>query len=126
MARPLSNDLRKRIVNAVEGGMSCNAAAKKYDTAVSVAVKLLQRWKTTGSYEAKPSGGYRGHKLSAHADVVKKLLEEKPDITLLEMQARLQAFKIKVSKSAIDRFLIHLGHSYKKNGTRRRAGTRGR
>ena len=31
MAKPLSNDIRERIVRAVEGGMSRNAAAQKYD-----------------------------------------------------------------------------------------------
>ena len=79
MTRPLSNDLRERIIGAVEGGMSCNAAAKVYDVAVSAVIKLVQRWKATGSFEAKPMGGYRGHKLSEHTELVQRLVKEKPD-----------------------------------------------
>jgi transposase len=118
MPAPLSNDLRKRLVKAVDDGMSRNAAAAKFDVSISAVVKLIQHWKVTGSYEPKPSGGYRGHKLTEHRGSVEKMLKEKPDITLGEMKKKLEAVKIYVSTSAIDRFLNHLGHSYKKNGTR--------
>lgn len=120
MTHPLSNDLRKRIVKAVEGGMSCNATAKVYDVAVSAVVKLMQRWRETGSYEAKPMGGYRGHKLSEHTELVQQLVKAKPDITLAELRARLKAHKITVGQTSIYRFLNHLGLSYKKNSTRQR------
>ncbi len=121
MTRPLSNDLRKRIVGAVEGGMSCNAAAKVYDVAVSAVVKLMQRWRETGSYEAKAMGGYRGHKLSEHTELVQQFVKAKPDITLAERRAKLKTHKIIVGQTSIYRFLNHLGLSYKKNGTRQRA-----
>ena len=114
MARPLSNDLRERIVHAVEGGMSRNAVAKIYDVAVSAVVKLMQRWQETGSFEAKPMGGYRGHKLSEHTELVQQLVKAKPDITLAELRAQLKARKIKVGQTSIFRFLNHLGLSYKK------------
>lgn len=120
MARPLSNDLRKRIVGAVDGGMSCNATAKVYDVAISAVVKLMQRWRETGSFEAKTMGGYRGHKLSEHTELVQQLVKAKPDITLAELGAKLKAHKIKVGQTSIHRFLNHLGLSYKKNGTRQR------
>jgi transposase len=120
MPRPLSDDLRKRIVHGVDGGQSCNATAKRFDVSISAVVKLVQRWKATGSYLPQRMGGHRKHLLAEHADKVGRLLAEKPDITVAEMQARLAAIKIKVSQSAITRFLIHLGHSYKKNRTRQR------
>jgi transposase len=121
MTRPLSNDLRERIIGAVEAGMSCNAAAKVYDVAISTVIKLVQRWKTTGSFEAKPMGGYRGHKLSKHTELVQGLIKEKPDITLAELRAKLKAHKIKVGQTSIFRFLKHLNLSYKKNRSRQRA-----
>lgn len=120
MPRPLSNDLRERIVRVVDSGMSRNATARKYDVSISAVVKLIQRWKATGSYLPERVGGQRKHLLAAHTDKVNRLLTEKPDITVAEMQARLAAIKIKVSQSAITRFLIHLGHSYKKNRSRQR------
>jgi transposase len=112
MPRPLSNDLRERIVRAVDGGPSRNATARKLDFSVSAMVKLSQQWKTTGSYLPKRVGGQRKHLLAGHGDKVNRLLSEKPDITVTEMQARLLAVRIKASQSAITRFLIHLGHSY--------------
>ena len=120
MTRPLSNDLRERIIRAVDGGMSCNAAAKVYDVAISTVIKLVQRWKTTGSFEAKPMGGYRGHKLSEHTELVQRLVKEKPDVTLAELRAKLKAHKIKVGQTSIFRFLKHLNLSYKKNRSRQR------
>jgi transposase len=100
--------------------MSCNAAAGVYDVAISTVIKLMQRWKDTGSYEAKPMGGYRGHKLSEHKDLVQRLIKEKPDITLAELRARLKAHKIKVGQTSVFRFLKYLNLSYKKNRSRQR------
>ena len=123
MPRPLSNDLRKRIIGAVEGGISCNAAADIYDVAASTVIKLVKKWKSTGSYEAKPMGGYRGHKLSDHKELVMKLVAAKPDATLAELGEQLKANKVKTSRMGIFRFLKHLDLSYKKNRTRQRART---
>ena len=48
MGRPYSEDLRSRIVAAVEGGVSRNAAARQFAGSVSCVVKLLQRFRRTG------------------------------------------------------------------------------
>lgn len=121
MTRPLSNDLRERIIRTVEGGMSRNATAEKFDVSVSAVVKLFQQWKVTGSYQPKQIGGYRKHILAGHAERVNRLLAEKPDITIAEMQRQLAVAKIGVGQSSIVRFLAFLGYTYKKNGSRRRA-----
>jgi transposase len=49
MGRLYSEDLRRRIVAAVEGGLSCGVAARQFAVSVSCAIKLLQRWRRTGS-----------------------------------------------------------------------------
>lgn len=120
MPRPLSNDIRERLIRSVVGGMSRNATAKRYDVSISSVVKLLQRWKASGSYGPLPMGGYRGHKLSDHRTLVEQFVKTKPDTTLAELQGQLKAHKITVSTTSINRFLKHLGLSYKKNGTRQR------
>jgi transposase len=43
MVRPLSNDLRKRVVAAVSKGESCRAVALRFGVSVSSAVKWSQR-----------------------------------------------------------------------------------
>jgi transposase len=126
MAKPLSNDIRERIVRAVESGMSRNAAAQKYDVSPSTAVKIVSLWKTTGSWKPKKFGGHKKHKLAPHAERIKKLIEEKPDMTLEEIKTALAAKKINVGLTAIFRFLGVLGLNYKKNGTRQRTKQAGR
>jgi transposase len=74
MPAPLSLDIRKRIVAAVEGGASRRAAAERFAVSESSAVKLMKHWEQTGSLEpgqiGRPSnvcvGGPRG--LGARAD----------------------------------------------------------
>jgi transposase len=114
MPRPLSNDLRERLVRAVENGMSRAAAARKYEVSPSCVIKIVQLWQATGSWEPKKIGGYRKAILADHASKVEKIIEEKADITLAEMQGVLAKAKIKVGQSSITRFLNHLGLSYKK------------
>jgi transposase len=114
MARPLSKDLRERIVGAVEGGMSRNAAAEVYGVAVSTAVKLMQQWASTHRLEAKPMGGCHGYKLDKYRDLVERLVAAKPDATLSELQEELKAHKVNVGRTSVFRFLNHLKLSFKK------------
>ncbi len=51
MAAPLSLDIRKRIVAAVEDGSSRRAAAARFAVSESTAIKLVQQWEQTGSLE---------------------------------------------------------------------------
>jgi putative transposase len=106
--------------------LSRNAAAQKFDVSVSAVIKLLQRWKATGSYEPAQIGGYRKPLLGAHVDRVHELMAERPDMSIAELQMRLAAEGIRLGQSAIARFLRRLGYTYKKNGSRRRTGPSGR
>ena len=38
MGKPLSLDLRKRVVAAIEAGLSCNQAAKQFGIGISTAI----------------------------------------------------------------------------------------
>ncbi len=58
MPRPYSEDLRVRMVGAVDAGMSARAAARVFGISASTAVKWVQRWRRTGSEAAKRMGGY--------------------------------------------------------------------
>jgi len=49
MTRPLSNDLRERVVAALAGGESCRVVAARFGVTVSSVVKWSQRYRTTGS-----------------------------------------------------------------------------
>ena len=59
MTRPLSNDLRERVVAAVEAGESCRSVAARFGVAVSSVVKWSQRYRATGSVAPGKMGGHR-------------------------------------------------------------------
>jgi transposase len=121
MAKPYSDDLRGRVVRAVEGGSSRREAAGQFDVSASFVVKLMQRFQATGSFKPGDFGGHREPKLARHEAVVRELVDEAPSATLLELQKRLRERGVEVGKSSIDRFLKRLRISFKKNALRGRA-----
>jgi putative transposase len=114
MARPLSLDLRERIVAAVEGGLSRRAAAERFQVSESCAIKLLQRWKRTGSAAPGRIGGRKRFALEPHEALVRELVAAHPDATLDELAARLADEAIEVGRTSIFRFLKALGLTHKK------------
>ena len=83
MARPYSQDLRDRVIDAVERGkLSRRAAACHYEVSESVAVKWLERLERHGSREPVGHGGHRVSKLMPHRDFLMAARGEKSDITL--------------------------------------------
>jgi transposase len=125
----LSDDLRKRVVEAVVlGGLSRNRAAARFKVSVASAVRLVKRFATTGEISPAPSGGdRRSGRIEAHRDYLLGLVRRRPDLTLLEIQQRLIAncgehFAVSVLWRFFDRHEI----TFKKNGACRGATTRGR
>src|SRR3984957_17200289 len=53
MPKPYSDDLRERVIEAVEAGASRREAAESFNLCPSSAVKWLQRWRDTGSARRK-------------------------------------------------------------------------
>ena len=71
MARTLSQDLRDRVIAAVDGGMSRNAAAKRFEVAVATAVRWVRSWRTDGLPTPRPKGGdLRSQRIEEYRDVV--------------------------------------------------------
>ena len=90
MTRPLSNDIRERLVSTVDAGLSRRSAAKRYGVAASTAIKWVDQWHRTGDVGPRPQGGdHRSHRIEAHAGEILAWIEETPDITLGELAGRL-------------------------------------
>jgi transposase len=116
MTAPLSQDLRKRIVRAVEGGSSIRQAAARYEVSPSAAVKLVRRVRETGSLAPGRIGGHRRPVLEPHQELLRSLVEAKSGITLGEVQAELRARGILVSAlSTIHHALRRIGLTRKKS-----------
>jgi transposase-like protein len=67
MAAPLSQDLRRRIVQTVAQGSSIRQAAARFEVSPSAAIKLMRRVRATGSTAPARIGGYRRPVLGPHA-----------------------------------------------------------
>ena len=82
MAKPYSQDLRDRVIEAVERGkLSRRAAARHYEVSESVAIKWLERLERHGSREPVGHGSHRASKLMPHRDFLKAARGEKSHIT---------------------------------------------
>ena len=126
MARPYSEDLRRRVVETIEDGTSIPEAAERCGVSISSVVRFLKLHRETGSVASAKFGGYKDFALAVHEDLVRKLVAEQPDITLAELEDRLAKKKITVGKSSISRFLHHLKLSFKKKSAGSRTGSPGR
>jgi transposase len=124
MAKTLSEDLRVRVIAAVEGGLSRNAAAARFGIAVATAVRWLRAWRVTGATAAKRKGGdLRSHRIEAYREVILGAIEAQVDVTLVELADLLKPeHGASFAPSTIWRFLDRHGMTLKKNRARQRAG----
>jgi transposase len=125
MPKPYSQDLRERVVRAVEAGASCREAAAAFEVSASSAIRWVARWRLTRSAAAKPMGGKRSP-LDAHKPWLLELIAAEPDLTLEEIRGRLRQRGIKVSASSVWRFCDRHGITFKKKPARSRTRPRGR
>jgi transposase len=124
MPRTYSQDLRARVIEAVEAGASRREAAERYEISASAAVLWMQRWEETGSFAAEPSGGSVSV-LDQHAEWLLALIAEQADLTLDEIVAAMRKQRIAGSRSAVWRFFDRHGISFKKKPASGGAKARG-
>ncbi|MDF0604036.1 helix-turn-helix domain-containing protein, partial [Psychromarinibacter sp. C21-152] len=78
MGKPLSLDLRRRIVACVEAGQSRRAAAAKFDVSPSFVVELMRRYRKTGSLEPARQGRPPGGRLAPLHHYLIETVEVRP------------------------------------------------
>jgi len=116
MPAPMSMDLRRRIVRAVNEGSSIRQAARRFAVSPSAAIKLMQRVRATGSVAPARYGGYRRPLLAPHEATLRRLVAATPDLTLAEMQAEIERrCGIVAGLSTIHSTLRRLGLTHKKS-----------
>ena len=81
MPKPLSNDLRKRIIEAKLCGDTEDKIAREKEVNKSTITKLCALYKETGSYEARPNPNGRKPSLSANQlEQITQKINKQPDI----------------------------------------------
>lgn len=124
MGKSYSQDLRDRVFSSVADGGSARGAAARFGVGVSTAIVWVRRLKQTGEISAQARGKPRGSKLDIHKAYLLGLVSVSPDITLHEVQAKLEEDKgVHGAIGTLWRFYDRQALTFKKNGARGRAGT---
>ena len=124
--KPLSMDLRERVVAACDAGDETQAAvAERFSVSGSTVRRLLARRAATGSVAALPhAGGFPSRVDAAARAVLRGLVGEQADATLEELRGRLAARAgVAVTISRVSQVLQELKLPRKKSRTRRPSGT---
>src|SRR5262245_35896044 len=109
MTRPLSNDLRGRVVAAVVAGESCRSAGTRFCVAVSSGVELARRYGATGSLARVKMAGNRNPLLDPHRAFILERISQTPHLTLHGLKNELAARGVRVSHNAVWLFLRREG-----------------
>ena len=116
MGRAYSQDLRDRVIDAVENeGVSCRAASRRFGVSESSAIKWLRRVRQTGQRGPVGTGGHRPSALAPHRDFIEAVRREQPDITLAALCDRLTAERgVRCDTGMMSRFFKRVGITVKK------------
>jgi putative transposase len=118
MVRPLSNDLRERVVAAVLAGDSCRSVAVRFGVSVSSVVKWSQRQRATGSVAPGKMGGHRKPILEPYRGFIVEEISRTPHLSLHGLKDILARRGVRVSHNAVWQFLRREGLRFKKNRVR--------
>ena len=106
LPKSYSQDFRKKVMEYVNKGNSCNRAAIKFEISSGAVMNWYKRYKTEGSYEARKVGGKKGR--ISEKDV-ENYVKNNPDFILSEMGKYFN-----MSAPGALYWLRKLGYSYKK------------
>lgn len=115
MGRSLSLDLRKRIIEARESGLSALKTAERFSVGVSTVRRLFIQWRESGSLEPRHHKGPKPKLDDSACDLMRGWLQEQNDLTLGELCLRLSEHGYEVTLQAVFYCLKRIGLSYKKN-----------
>lgn len=125
--RPLSQDLRQRIIAARERGEGTGEVSKYFGVSRKSIERFWNEHRRTGQCLPKQIGGYRRSRLAPHDRKLQRWIAIQPDLSLTELQARcLEQLDVTIGLTALWHRLRRLGLSFKKNDARRRARPAGR
>ena len=115
MARAYGLDLRRRVIDAIEGGLSARAAADRYSVAPSTAINWHRQWREAGSLDPGRQGKPSRSKLDKHEAFILGLVEDRRDIALHEIAAKLAAERgVRTCPATVWYFFSKRGLTHKK------------
>ena len=122
MPKACSNDLRERVVKAVESGASARSAALRFGVAPSSAIKWVARYRERGDVSPASQRGRVRSPLHGHRQWLLDQVTATPGLTLAELRDGLMAeHGLSAGIAAIWAFFKREGISFKKNAAALRA-----
>jgi transposase len=122
MGKPYSQDLRERVIGAMDDGGDAYEIAPLFQVSVSYIYKILARRRSTG--ETTPRSQRHGPlpKLAPHDEALRARVAAEPDTTIAELRSWLWSeHKIKVGNTAVWKRLHYLGLTLKKRPSGRQS-----
>jgi len=114
--RAYSLDLRSRVLADCDAGYSNDEVARKYHVSAAWLRRLKQRRRETGSIEPRVHR-VPPPRLTAYADRLQELVEQRPDATLEELR---QVLGVQASLASFCRALQRLRLTVKKKSSKPR------
>jgi transposase len=121
-----SQDLRDRVLWALERGESPTAIARRLEVSRVWVYQVRDRKQATGSRSSYPIGGHRRSRIADMEVTLRAWIDRQPDLALAEICDRLAERGVAIKIGALWHQLNKWGLTFKKNPARQRAGTRGR
>ena len=118
MAAAYSMDLRERVIEDADAGLSSKDLAARYHVSRAWVDALKQRRRETGAIPPRKQTKFRRRVLADQTDQLRALVTAQPDATLAELR---DALRTSAALATIWRELNHLEPS--NNGARRRTAT---
>ena len=110
-----SQDLRERILSAIDAGMAVREVAPLFRVSISYIYKALIRRRLTGETMARPQRCHLVQKLAVYHDAIRQRVSARPDVTLDELRAwMLASYGVSVSQGGMWNVLDRLGLTLKK------------
>src|SRR5260370_31224544 len=120
MGKPYSDDLRERVVAAIEAGHSRVKVAELYNMALSTVGGFIKRKRETGSVSPDKFGGEKTFTPEPHKERGEKLVAEQTDNTLPKLKGRFAREKVDVGPTGLSPVLPHLNPTFLKKRTHTR------
>jgi transposase len=124
--QPYSQDLRDRVLRALERGDGPTEIARRFEVSRIWVYQVRSRAQTTGERGSRPIGGYRRSRLAAKEQELRAWIADQPDLTLEELQQRLGQQGVAIKIGALWHQLNKWNLTFKKNAARQRARARRR
>jgi transposase len=124
--QPYSQDLRDRVLRALERGDRPADIARRFEVSRVWVYQVRERAEKTGERGSRPIGGYRRSRIAEKEQDLRTWIAERPDLTLAELQQRLEQQGVVIKIGALWHQLSRWNLTFKKNAARQRTRTRRR